>query len=169
MEKLLEMCPIDGERERRRRTEEAQLGSGIGQASGGKMERLGTRGTLATRIGYPVLLPHNLPKHRHLHTRIHAHSSLLFSSLPTLFLLVFFMIHMSMSTGKDMATEMNSLGAGIAQVCWEGNGNRNVHGMDSSEERIAYLLGRKLLQSALIRSEDCTCLLGRKPKEMVTR
>jgi hypothetical protein len=55
-----------------------------------------------------------------------------------------------MSTGKDMATEMNSLGAGIAQVSWEGNGNRNVHGMDSSEERIA-------------------CLLGRKPKEMVTR
>jgi hypothetical protein len=105
MEKLLEMCPIDGERERRRR-EEAQLGSGIGQASGGKMERLGTRGTLATSIGYPVLLPHNLSKHRHLHTKIQTLSSLLFSWLPTLFLLVFLMIHISMSAGKEMATEM---------------------------------------------------------------
>jgi hypothetical protein len=124
MEKLLEMCPIDGERERRRTREEAQLGSGIGQASGGKMEGLGTRGTLATRIGNPVLLPYNRSKHRHRHTRIQTHPSLFFSWLPTLFLLVFLMIHMSMSTGKDMATEMymewTHQKRGL-HVSWEGN------------------------------------------------
>jgi hypothetical protein len=116
---------MERERERRRRREEAQLGSGIGQASGGKMEGLGTRGTLATRIGYPVLLPHNLSKHRDLHTRIQTHSSLLLAPR-------------SLPLGVPHDSHV--------YVYWEGYGNRNE----------------------LIRSRDCTGLLGRKWQQKCT-
>jgi hypothetical protein len=113
---------MERERERRRR-EEAQLGSGIGQASGGKTEGLGTRGTLATRIGYPVLLPHNRSKHRHLHTRSRHTLLLAPHSLP-------------LGVPHDSHV----------YVYWEGNGNRNE----------------------LIRSRDCTGLLGRKWQQKCT-